>query len=116
MQGAGLKSFPATSEYKKIFPSTPGRSAAFGYSTAADGDTIVVGADGFDSSTGVAFVFERNQGGADNWGEVKASRLGLRQLLTLRKVGEHQRRHPRVGRTTPAAVARPTSSSATKAV
>jgi len=67
----GLKSFPETTEALKIFPSTPGASASFGWSTAADGDTVVVGAYGFVSYTGVAYVFERNQGGPDNWGEVK---------------------------------------------
>jgi len=68
---ADLKSFPTTTEALKIFPSSPGASAVFGWSTAADGDTVVVGAYGFVSYTGVAFVFERNQGGPDNWGEVK---------------------------------------------
>ena len=66
-----LKSYSATTESTKIFASTPGAAASFGWSTAADGDTVVVGAYGFVSYTGAAFVFERNQGGADNWGEVK---------------------------------------------
>jgi len=66
-----LKSYPSTTESTKIFPSTPGGTAYFGHSTAADGDTVVVGAYGYVSRTGVAFVFERNQGGAENWGEIK---------------------------------------------
>ncbi len=47
----------------------------FGRDVAIDGDTIVVGASANDVAAigqdeGGAWVFERNQGGADNWGEV----------------------------------------------
>jgi hypothetical protein len=42
----------------------------FGSAVAIAGDVVVVGAPGADSSTGAAYVFERNQGGADNWGLV----------------------------------------------
>jgi hypothetical protein len=48
----------------------------FGQSVSISGDTIVVGAYDEDggagdprSNAGAAYVFERNQGGADNWGE-----------------------------------------------
>ncbi len=50
-------------------------NANFGYSVALDGDTLVVGA--FDESVGAnlgqgaAYVFERNQGGPENWGQVQ---------------------------------------------
>ncbi len=45
----------------------------FGWSVAIDGDYIVVGADeawntGTEEYAGAAYVFERNTGGADNWG------------------------------------------------
>ncbi len=49
----------------------------FGCSVAIAGDTVVVGACYADASTfnndnrGAAFVFYRNQGGTDNWGQVK---------------------------------------------
>jgi uncharacterized repeat protein (TIGR01451 family) len=46
----------------------------FGDCVALDGDTLVVGAlanDDFGSSSGAAYIFERDHGGADNWGEVK---------------------------------------------
>jgi len=43
----------------------------FGAEVVIDGDTIVVTAFGNNSSQGAAYVFERNQGGANNWGEVK---------------------------------------------
>ena len=44
------------------------------WSVSISGDTIVVGAQGDDKganlSQGAAYVFERNTGGVDNWGEV----------------------------------------------
>jgi len=43
----------------------------FGHSVAISGDTIVVGAWGDDTGQGSAYVFERNESGADAWGEVK---------------------------------------------
>ena len=43
----------------------------FGYSVALSGDTLVVGAEGDDSFKGAAYVFVRNWGGADNWGQVQ---------------------------------------------
>jgi hypothetical protein len=46
----------------------------FGQSVAISGDTIVVGApydNGGECESGAAFVFRRNHGGTDNWGEVK---------------------------------------------
>jgi outer membrane protein assembly factor BamB len=46
----------------------------FGISIAISGDTIVIGAQGHDAAAnnaGAAYVFERNEGGADNWGQKK---------------------------------------------
>ncbi len=47
----------------------------FGFSVGISGNTIVVGAEeaaiGANSSQGAAYVFERNAGGANNWGFVK---------------------------------------------
>jgi len=62
-------------EVAKIEPSDASTIEGFGQSVALDGDTIVVGAQ-FDSLSGgtyegAAYVFERDAGGADNWGEVK---------------------------------------------
>jgi hypothetical protein len=42
----------------------------FGFSVAISGDTVVVGAHQEGGDRGAAYVFERNQGGADNWGQV----------------------------------------------
>ena len=44
--------------------------ASFGCSVSVSGDTVVVGAS-FESSSGTAYIFGRNHGGADNWGEVR---------------------------------------------
>ncbi|MDQ3013064.1 MAG: FG-GAP repeat protein, partial [Acidobacteriota bacterium] len=58
-------------EVKKLIASGGAAGDQFGYSVAIDGDTAIVGAYKDDSNKGSAYVFERNQGGADNWGEVK---------------------------------------------
>jgi VCBS repeat-containing protein len=42
----------------------------FGFAVSISGDTLVVGAID-DNNQGSAYVFERNQGGEDNWGQVK---------------------------------------------
>jgi FG-GAP repeat len=47
--------------------------SAFGASVAIDDDTVIVGEPGFSSSQtpGAAYVFARNHGGTDIWGEVQ---------------------------------------------
>ena len=40
----------------------------FGFAVAVNGDTAVVGASGVAGGQGKAYIFERNQGGAGNWG------------------------------------------------
>ena len=49
------------------------RADFFGFSVAVSGDTAVVGAP-FEGAggaeAGAAYVFQRDQGGTDNWGEV----------------------------------------------
>jgi hypothetical protein len=60
-------------QVKKLTASDAGDMDYFGWSVAISGDTVVVGADGEDgagSNRGAAYVFARNRGGADNWGEV----------------------------------------------
>lgn len=56
-------------ESAKISPTLGGSGAHFGLAVAVDGDTVVVGAPDADG-TGAAYVFARNQGGADRWGQV----------------------------------------------
>ena len=57
---------------KKIVANDGQISDYFGYSVAIDGDTIAVGAWGDDdrgANCGAAYIFERNSGGPDNWGQ-----------------------------------------------
>jgi len=65
-------------EVKKLTASDGSVDAAFGISVAIYADTAIVGANYsndfqpiFPPNPGAAYIFERNQGGADNWGEVK---------------------------------------------
>ncbi len=60
-------------QVKKLTASDPENNDYFGYSVAIDGDYVVVGAfyeDSIGFDRGAAYVFYRNQGGTDNWGEV----------------------------------------------
>ncbi|MCG8457954.1 MAG: FG-GAP repeat protein [Holophagales bacterium] len=61
-------------EVAKLLPSTPVRRANFGYAVALDGTTALVGAYRENGSVGgaqgAAYIFERNEGGTGNWGEV----------------------------------------------
>lgn len=43
----------------------------FGHSVAISGDTMVVGAYGKDNSAGAVYLFYRNQGATNNWGQFK---------------------------------------------
>jgi hypothetical protein len=61
-------------EVKKLTPSDAEYLDFFGISVAVDGDVAVGGAyleDTVDLNAGAAYIFERNWGGTNNWGEVK---------------------------------------------
>ncbi len=62
------------SEEAKLTASDGAAVDQFGWSVAIDGDTVVVGAYLEDSTVGSnagsAYVFQRNEGGANNWGEI----------------------------------------------
>ena len=61
-------------EVKKLTASDAQDGDLLGWGVAVGGDTVVVGARGEDAGgdrAGAAYVYQRNQGGADNWGEVK---------------------------------------------
>ena len=58
-------------ELKKLTATDAQASDRFGVSVAASAGTVVIGVHREDSGTGAAYVFQRDQGGADNWGEVK---------------------------------------------
>lgn len=58
---------------KVVAANDPAAADNFGSSVALDGDRLLVGSDQNDASgtnSGAAYVFYRNTGGADNWGQV----------------------------------------------
>ena len=58
-------------QVKKLLPSDGEANDVFGWSVAISGDAALVGAFGNGNDKGSAYLFERDQGGAGNWGEVK---------------------------------------------
>ena len=56
--------------FKKIVPSDMPAGGEFGFSLSFSGDLLLVGARRADD-VGAAYLYERNHGGADNWGELK---------------------------------------------
>lgn len=60
---------------KKLVASNRSNNASFGSSVAINGNYIVIGAPndskGQFPKMGAAYIFKKDQGGADNWGEVK---------------------------------------------
>jgi hypothetical protein len=78
-------------EITKVVASDGVAGDMLGSSLALDGNRLVAGAMGKDTFTGGAYVFYRNQGGADHWGEVRklvasdgapGDRLGLSVALS----------------------------------
>jgi MYXO-CTERM domain-containing protein len=61
----------AWGELTTLTPSESAANDAFGCALALSGDTLLVGASGDSQSRGAAYVFERNLGGPDHWGESK---------------------------------------------
>jgi hypothetical protein len=61
----------AWEQVAKLTADDAAQDAQFGYGVAISGDTIVVGAYGDANYTGAAYVFERNAGGLDTWGQVQ---------------------------------------------
>ena len=69
----GTTEATSLNEIKKLTASDAEADDWFGQSVAVNGDTAIVGAqreDAGGSFAGAAYVFQRDQGGADNWGEV----------------------------------------------
>lgn len=58
-------------QVRKLTASDAAAGDHFGWSVAISGDTIVIGAPYDENHAGSAYVFERNQGGADQWGQVR---------------------------------------------
>jgi hypothetical protein len=59
----------AWGEVIKLTPSQGQTLDSFGRRVAISGNTVVIGAPGVVGYTGEVYVFERNLGGPDNWGE-----------------------------------------------
>lgn len=60
-------------QLRKISASDKGDNDGFGFSVSIDGQTIIVGSDGEDGAgtdRGAAYIFAKDQGGVDNWGQV----------------------------------------------
>ena len=60
-------------QVKKLTASDAQNIDRFGRSVSISGDYVIIGADGEDangSDAGAAYIFDRNQGGTDNWGQV----------------------------------------------
>ncbi len=61
-------------QVKKLTASDGAGSDEFGWSVAINGDLAIVGArfeDEWAGKSGSAYIFARNQGGPDNWGQLK---------------------------------------------
>ena len=84
LEAADLERFPASAAqaqqaeafFEKFFRTAndPRVSARLGAGVAVFGDTLVVGAPGdseVGSEAGAVYIFQRDQGGPDNWGQVK---------------------------------------------
>lgn len=64
----------AWGEVKKLVASDPEAGDLFGRGISIDGSTVVVGALGDDdagSASGSAYIFQRDEGGTNNWGQLK---------------------------------------------
>jgi len=57
-------------QIKKLVASDSSAGNQFGFSVTIDGDILIVGAPGDSGGTGSAYVYQKDQGGVDNWGEV----------------------------------------------
>jgi hypothetical protein len=60
-------------QIRKISAGDKGDDDGFGFSVSISGGTILVGADGEDGAgtdRGAAYIFAKDQGGTDNWGQV----------------------------------------------
>jgi hypothetical protein len=66
-----LAASPQLTETRKITASNGANFHQFGLAVAISGDTVVVGANQDFVSTGAAYIYERNQGGPNHWGQTK---------------------------------------------
>ncbi len=67
---AHLLASGAWEQVEKITAVDGAGNDTFGYAVSINGDTAVVGAEGDDANAGAVYIFERNEGGVDNWGQI----------------------------------------------
>ncbi|MCP4535758.1 MAG: hypothetical protein GY832_01265, partial [Chloroflexi bacterium] len=67
---AHLLASGAWEQVEKITAVDGAGNDTFGYAVSINGDTAVVGAEGDDANVGAVYIFERNEGGVDNWGQI----------------------------------------------
>jgi len=58
-------------QVKKLTIADGIESNRFGFAVSLDGSRVAVGAIGEENGRGAVYLFERNSGGADNWGQIK---------------------------------------------
>jgi len=61
-------------EVKNLAPPVRQANDNFGWSVDISGDFAIVGAAGEQGASGAVYIFEKNKGGEDNWGEAKKVR------------------------------------------
>jgi hypothetical protein len=64
-------------EFKQLTASDGKDEDSFGSSVSISGDTVVVGAPWALNLIGAAYIFDRNNGGANNWGQVKELTIAI---------------------------------------
>ena len=57
-----------TAQIATLNPTSPAADDRFGSAVAVSGDTLIIGARGY-GGTGAVFIFERDAGGVDQWGQ-----------------------------------------------
>ena len=57
-----------TAQIATLNPTSPAADDRFGSAVAGSGDTLIIGARGY-GGTGAVFIFERDAGGVDQWGQ-----------------------------------------------
>ncbi len=65
----GTAAKPAMTQLTRVVPEDGAWNDFFGVSAALWGDTAVVGAHRDDDSRGAAYIFKKDEGGSENWGQ-----------------------------------------------
>jgi hypothetical protein len=74
---ANINDFYSIDQVERIIAGDAAGTDYFGNSISVSGDVVVVGAWGETANTGAAYVFYKDKGGIDNWGQVKKITVGV---------------------------------------